>query len=169
MSGSVRALAVIALWAAGAAPAAAQQDPGPFAAGRFSLSLGGGSGGIGDASYIVLGVGAGYYLVDGLEVGADVDYWFGDDPNVIKLSPNVRYVFWQVPTIKPYLGGFYRHWFITDGFDDLDSVGARGGVFYVGRGGGFALGLGAVYEVLLDCEGDDCTDIYPELALSLSF
>lgn len=167
-------LAALALTAAGASPAAAQVGGvSAFDQGRVRLSLGAGTGGSFGNRYILIGAGVGYYLVKGLELAVDGQVWLGGDPFVANLSPGLRYVFWQTGgPIMPYIGGFYRHLFInSDLIDDFDSLGGRAGVFYtVGRGGYF--GLGVAVEHLLNCDEavyDTCTDIYPELAFSLSF
>ncbi len=72
----------------------------------------------------------------------------------------------MVPYIHPYLGIFYRHWFVID-LDDADSIGARGGISLL-TGGMVFIGGGVVYEYFLGCEGD-CDDIYPEFFFGLSF
>jgi len=142
-------------------------DPGPYA--QWKVRVGGGAGVTSnfDTTYFTLKLGAGVFLLDGLELGADVEQWLGSGPLVTKLSPQLRYVFWFVPVLTPYLGTFYRHWFITEGIDDLDSAGGRGGVFL--SRGMFVFGGGAVVEHAFNgCEGD-CLFIYPELILSFSF
>lgn len=144
-----------------------------FDQGRVRLSLGAGSGGSFGNRYILIGAGLGYYVLKGFEVALDGQVWLAGDPFVANLSPSLRYVFWQTGgPVMPYVGAFYRRLFIdSDIIDDIDSVGGRGGIFYaIGRGG--FLGLGVAYEQILDCDEDlyeTCTDIYPELAFSLSF
>ena len=168
-SGARVAAVTLGLLGALSGVAGAEEEPGPFAAGRLRVGLGGGTTGTFGKQYWVIGGGAGYYVADGVELGLDLQYLFNSDPNVLEVAPGVRYVAWFVPVLKPYVGAFYRHWFVSgDDFDDADSVGARGGVFYVSPGGRAAIGVGVVYEALLDCSGDACTDIYPELALSFS-
>ncbi len=88
-----------------------------------------------------------------------------------RLSPGLRYVFHMVPVIKPYVGGFYRHTFVND-YDDLNSLGARAGIYFAPKGGGFYVGGGAVYEHLLGCTSStfvDCDDVYPEIFVGASF
>lgn len=155
-----------------ASPAGAQRvedDAGPFSAGSLRLSVGAGGQFGGGQSYFILGAGAGYYLVDGLELSLDSEFWIGGDPFVTKLSPGVRYVLHFIPTVKPYVGAFYRHWFVGGGFDDQDSLGVRGGLFLVS--GRLYFGVGVAYETLLGCEDDgafECGAIYPELSLALT-
>lgn len=146
----------------------------PFKKGslRPSVSAGGDSSGFG------AGLGAAYCIVDGLEVEASVFHWFGT-PSYTQLSPGLRYVFMQVPSVHPYLGAFYRRQFVHDDrYQDGDFVGARGGIFMpVGKRA--YLGLGAGYERRLDCDDDadldgdgesgDCDGFFPELAVTVAF
>jgi hypothetical protein len=123
----------------------------------------------GGSADVVIGLGFGYYVVDGLEVGLDTDAWLGAEPDRLKVSPQVRYVFHMVPVVRPYIGQFYKHWFMGGGFDDLDTLGGRVGVFYV-AGRHIFIGAGVVHEVVLGCEADDdCSVTYPEFGISLTF
>jgi hypothetical protein len=70
---------------------------------------------------------------------------------------------------KPYVGAFYTRNFIENA-DDLDSVGARAGI-YRGRGRA-SYGFGAVWENYLSCDDTvygDCSSVYPEVFVSTSF
>lgn len=167
---ALAALALTAL-ALAAAPALAAK---PFEQGSFrpSISAGGSSDGFG------AGLGAAYCLVDGLEVEASVFHWFGD-PSYTQLSPGLRYVFIDVPTVHPYVGAFYRRQIVHDDlYLDADFLGARGGVFFAIAERAF-LGLGVGYERRLDCDDDvdldgdgeagDCDGFFPELAVTFSF
>ena len=145
-------------------------DADPFARGNFRASVVGGSGRAFDDTYFILGLGAGYYLIDGLEVGLDGEAWFGGDPDIYKISPALRYVLPLDAMLRPYVGGFYRHTFIQ-GLDDLDSLGARGGVYFV-TGSNWFFGVGVVYESYLNCSEStysSCDDVYPEITFSISF
>jgi hypothetical protein len=147
----------------------ADDGAGPFAEGSLRVSIVLGSVSVGDDRGILGGAGVGYYVVDGLEVGLGVDHTFGVDPGITQVTPESRYVLWFVPVLKPYVGAFFRHAFIGDGYNDVESIGARAGAFWV-SGGGSYFGGGVVYEtVVSECGGDACTQVYPELALSLSF
>ncbi|MDA8139514.1 MAG: hypothetical protein M0036_12760 [Desulfobacteraceae bacterium] len=142
----------------------------PFQAGSLQFSLVAGSGRAFYNDYLVLGVGAGYFLMDGLEIGLDSEAWLGNDPNIYKLSPQVKYVLPIDAPIRPYVGAFYRRTFI-DGYDDQDSAGARGGVYFISSSNLY-FGVGAVYEAYLDCDerlGISCNNVYPEISLSFSF
>ena len=138
---------------------------GPFAQGRVRASVIAGA----NSDYLVLGGGLGYYVLDGLEVGLSSQFWLIGSPRIIALSPQVRYVLYFVPFLKPYLGVFYEHGFVGDGFRDYDSVGGRAGAFWVSNGGSY-FGAGAVFEQTLDCpEFRDCFQILPEVIVAISF
>src|SRR5690348_7997626 len=120
---STTAAAVVVCWSTCSSLVSAQsredaRAPGPFAAGSPRLSVTAGTAWSSANTYIVLGVGIGYFLVDGLEVGLDYEAWVAGTPTLQRLSPEVRYVFYFVPTVKPYVGTFYRHTFVGSGFPD---------------------------------------------------
>lgn len=164
-------LAAFALCAcAFAAPASAQTVAGVFGQGRTHFIVSGGTGYAFDESYFVLGIGATYYLIDGLNVGLHFESWTGSDPKMTKITPSVQYVFYQVDPVKPYVGAFYRRTNIS-GLDDLDSYGARAGA-YVRAGGNVYFGLGAVYESYVDCNSTvyrKCDSTYAELTFTVAF
>jgi hypothetical protein len=142
----------------------------PFQQGSQSVSIIAGAGSAYNDDYLILGLGYGYYLVDGLELGIDAQFWLTGDPSITKVSPQIRYVFTQPQTVKPYVGAFYRRIF-TDGLDDLDSIGFRAGVNFIGQGN-FIFGAGLVYEEYQDCNEtiyNSCSDTYPEILFSFSF
>ncbi len=141
-----------------------------FGQGRASLSVFGGSGSAFTQSYFVLGVGANYYVVQGLGLGLNFESWLGNTPGIYKLTPNVQYVFTQIPSVQPYVGVFYRRVFVEN-LSDLNSVGARGGVYFP-LGPNTHLGLGGVYESYLDCNQSSyssCEEFYPEISFTVSF
>lgn len=146
--------------------AAAESKPSPFDEGNISLS-----GGLGvqvseGGSYVVVAVGVGYYVVKGLELSVTTAAWLAHEPFVATLTPGVRYVFWQVPQIHPYIGGFYRYWYVGQDFDDQQSVGGRLGITTVQSH--VSINAGVVYErIITDCF--DCSSIYPEVSFSFSF
>jgi len=137
-----------------------------FNKGARNLSLVVGSGNAFNENYTILGAGLGYYVLDGLELGFDAQYWMGGEPSISKLSPQLQYVFARHAHIKPYLGAFFRRTSI-DGFDDLDSSGARLGVFFTSDAGHY-FGVGFVNEKYLDCNETvliSCSDSYPEITI----
>lgn len=141
---------------------------GPFEQGTWRLSLTAGYGRYLDNGYLIAGAGVGYFVINGLELNTRYEGWFLSEPRIHKLSPGAEYVLHFVPLIQPYVGAFYRYWILTNDFENFSTVGLRGGA-YLSSAGPFLLSLGAVYErVVGSCEGD-CSALYPELRLSLSF
>lgn len=149
-------------------PAPPPRAPTPFDRGRISLGFGFSTQRSYDQRYYVLGGGFGYYVLRGLEPSVQAVHWFGGEPTVTKLSPALRYVFVGAPvSLKPYVGAFYSHWFLSGDGLDLDTVGGRAGLVSYGSGG-LVIGLGVVYErVVSDCT-EECDEIYPDITLSYS-
>ena len=144
-------------------------EAGIFSKGRRRVSgtIGWGSS-LGD-DYLLVGLGVGYFVSNGLGVGVDFEGWFIGDPTMYKISPRADYVMWKSPRMKPYAGVFYRYSFIGEGIDDQSSMGGRVGVFYKGVRGGMA-GAGVVYERYLDLpNGIDNDVVYPEVFVAISF
>ena len=141
----------------------------PFRQGAQSVSVIVGAGSAFNDDYIILGVGYGYYVLKGLQLGIDAQFWLSGDPSINKLSPQISYVFTQPEKVKPYVGAFYRRTYI-DGLEDLDSIGYRAGLNFMGQGN-FYFGVGAVYEEYQDCSEtvfSDCSSTYPEIIFSFS-
>ncbi len=147
---------------------AAPVDTSPFARGRIRISALIGTGFAGDDDYLVLGAGLGYFVLKGVELGLDYEMWILGDPTFHRLSPGIRYVL-DLKAVKPYVGVFYRHTFVSD-YDDFNQVGARAGVYIKPKGPVF-FGGGAVYERLLGCDDNslvDCDSVYPEVVIGVS-
>jgi hypothetical protein len=120
--------------------------------------------------YLLLGVGLGYYVLDGLELGASFQGWLGSTPSIYQLAPEIRYVIWQLGNIKPYAGVFYR-WNFIEQLEDLNSYGGRAGIFYRSSRKSY-VGLGAVWENFTDCNTaiyGDCSTVYPEAVFAVRF
>jgi len=153
--------APVATWAADIGAA--------FHQGRSQFSLVVGSGTAFDQTYTVIGVGASYYVLDGLSLGLGVQSWSGKDPGITKVTPSITYVFHEVPSVKPYLGAFYRRNYI-DGEENLDSYGGRAGIYFGSNR--VIIGVGGVYEKYQDCQKSsnfDCDDTYAELSVLFTF
>jgi hypothetical protein len=121
-------------------------------------------------TYLVAGVGLGYYIANGLELGMDGEAWVGSSPQIYKMTPGIRYVYSGFERVWPYLGAFYRRTFY-EGLNDLNSYGGRYGAYIPVSRNAYA-GVGGVYEVLSGCDDklyNSCTSSYPEITLSLSF
>lgn len=144
------------------------RPPSPFDRGRVRLSFGAGGGIYGGQSFFAIEGGVGYFVLHGLEVGVDVTQWVGSDPTVTQVSPQLRYVFDAAVAVKPYLGVFYRRWFLWQGEPDVDALGGRGGVIWL-IGGRAYFGLGAAYERVVSSCSADCWALYPEATLAIAF
>ncbi|MBA3503738.1 MAG: hypothetical protein M4D80_31120 [Myxococcota bacterium] len=144
--------------------------PTPFDQGKMNLSIGGGSTSNFDRRYFAIGGGFGYFVLDGLELGIAAVHQFGDGPSISQIQPRVRYVVQPLvgrfPLI-PYVGAFYNHWFIGDGYTDVDGIGGRVGLIYLS--GRLLLGLGVAVERTVSECAEDCTAVYPDFSISLSF
>jgi hypothetical protein len=163
--------AILAVFAIASSTSATAADvAGAFGQGRFGFVVGGGTGYAFNQTYFVLGVGATYYIVNGLNVGLSVESWSGADPHITKVTPSVQYVFYQVPVVKPYIGAFFRRAYMSS-LPDVDSVGGRAGL-YVQVGRNAYIGGGVAYEAYINCNQtiySSCTNTYPELSFTLAF
>lgn len=149
------------------APPAPAPPPkqGPYPQGKVRIGLGGGLFSSSDTFDFGFSATVGYFVFDNIELGVDGAFQMGDSPFAAQLGPTVRAFFPINAAAHPYVGAFYRHWFLTEGLDDVDSVGARAGI--VVRTGVALFGIGLVYETIVsDCDGDGCSDLYPELGVS---
>jgi len=145
------------------------RPPSPWDKGRIRVSLSVGWASGRSTNWLILGLGGGYHILNGLELGADAAFLLFGDPFIATLTPGVRYTFNQIPILKPYVGAFYRHYFIADDYSDSDSLGGRLGVNFMTSTFSY-IGVGAVYEHLLDDSLYSSPDqFYPELAFSFAF
>ncbi len=141
-----------------------------FSSGTTSLGLIAGSGSFNNDNYLILGGSVGYYVIQGLEVGVNLEHWFSGSPAITTVSPQLRYVFTQPKVIKPYTGIFYRRTFInSNDIDDQNSYGYRAGAYF-STNNGIYIGGGIVYEKYDDCGSvTDCSSTYPEIIVTFSF
>jgi hypothetical protein len=142
----------------------------PFNRGSLTGSVYLGSGRALDRDYTTLGAGIGYMVADGLMFGVTGEAWFGNDPDIYKFTPEIRYTFTQVQPVKPYVGGFIAHT-IYDGLEDRNTYGARGGVYFPFSTNA-AFNVGLVYEKVSDCDKAayrECSQLYPEAGILVSF
>jgi hypothetical protein len=142
----------------------------PFTQGSARLSIFLGSGTAFNQDYTIIGLGGGYFVADGVEVGLDVETWTGNTPHIEQVSPQVRYVFNVDGLVKPYAGAFYRRTHI-ESYRDADSVGARAGAFFL-AGKNAYFGAGLVLDNHLNCDRTvytHCSEIYPELLFAFVF
>jgi len=142
-----------------------QLNAGSFDKETLTGTLAIGSGQLYTEDYLVVGLGAGYFITDGFQVGLDVNFWTGGEPSIYEVTPKLTYVFDNRSSVKPYLGMFYNRTFI-DGLDDTNSLGYRAG-FYSPVGEKAYVGIGAVYTELQDCTETSfvsCSSTYTELS-----
>ncbi len=165
-----KTLLALALIVLGAGRTSFAADAYPFTKGsaRVSVLLGGGT--AFDKDYTVLGIGGGYYVADGLEVGLEAEAWEGNAPRIYRITPGVTAVLYTVETVRPYGGIFYRRAFIS-GYRDTNDAGARaGGLVPIGQRAYF--GAGVVYDAHLNCDRkvySSCSDVYPEIMITALF
>jgi hypothetical protein len=166
------AASVVATILAAASPAHAddRDERGtPFDQGRVGVMLHVGEQSAFGFNHIGLGVGAGYFVLDGLELSAFALHEFGDGPSINEVSPSLRYVAQPLvgrwPVI-PYAAVFYNHWFLGDGFSDLDTVGTRAGLLHMS--GRLIVGLGVAFEhTVSTCT--ECNFVYPDVTFGFAF
>lgn len=168
-SNQVRDLTLPLLMVLALAPMFASAENG-FEQGKMRISASAGTGSVNNVNYFQLGVGAGYYLWDGVEVGLDVRSWLGGRYKIHEVSPSVTYVFTHFESFKPYGGVLYRRTFIG-GRDDVSAHGARGGLFLqYSENLRLRAGIAAIRHH--DCDrtvNAECTEFYPEFSAGLYF
>ncbi len=145
-------------------------DRDPFSTGSARLTVIVGNGYAFNNSYLIIGVGAAYFVADGLDLGLDLESWTGGDPGITKVSPRLDYVFNTGGSLRPYAGVFYRRT-IIEGLNDLNSLGGRAGLYFI-SGKSIYVGAGLVYESYLDCQTSiysSCNDTYPEIIVAFTF
>jgi hypothetical protein len=165
----LRTLVAFVFLAAGSAARADDAPETPFDQGKIAIGIYGGTQSSLGFRYYAIGGALGYYVLDGVEVSGGTLFQFGDGPNILRLTPSVRYVAQPLvghSPLIPYVGVFYNHWFIGDSYSDVDAVGGRTGLLYVS--GRAILGLGVAYErVVSECV-TDCSSVYPDFTISVS-
>jgi len=144
-----------------------------FSKDSTSLGVVLGSGSAFNDNYYILGVGVGYYVTRGLELGIDVQRWFSGEPSITKVSPKITYVFTRAKRVKPYVGAFYRRTYFGDlkgiNLPDQDSLGYRAGAYFTSNNRVY-IGAGIVYEAYKDCDpAYDCSTTYPEILFTVAF
>lgn len=168
---AVYVLVLLALWGCLSTTVQAAEVSALFSKGSKQVSIYGGNGYAFNNSYLLLGVSGAYYFANGFNVGLSAEFWTGSSPGIQKISPSLTYVFYQVPTVKPYLGVFYQHTYIDGNWPDLESTGGRAGIYLMMNPHTY-LGLGGVYESYMNCNEtiyNSCSDSYAEISLTFAF
>jgi hypothetical protein len=142
----------------------------PFDRGKTTGSIFVGAGKALDREYTTLGGALGYMVSEGLMLGIGAEMWLGNEPDIFKVTPEVRYTFTEVSRVKPYVGAFVSRTFY-DGLPDTNTFGARGGI-YMPFSSNAAFNVGVVYEKISGCNQStytDCSQLYPEAGVMFSF
>ena len=146
------------------------QPAAAFEKGSSNLAITFGAGRALGRDYTVIGGRVGHYVADGFELAFTGELWRGNDPDIFKLTPEVRYVWFMMSPVQPYVGGFYSRT-VYDGIPDRNSYGAKGGVYFsVSHNASLAVGL--VHERIQSCTNStyvDCSQTYPEIAFHVRF
>ncbi len=150
-----------------AALAAAALHAGVFDSGRKNVAFTVGAGSGYGSSYTIVGLSANYFALNGLSVGLGYRGWLGGDPSINEIDVPVTYYVPVRRNLRPYLGGFARHTFISGDYDDYETYGGRAGISYVQGNGYFSLGW--VQEWYSRDNGDDSSRGYPEITAGMSF
>ena len=142
----------------------------PFDRGKTTGSIFVGAGRALDREYTTLGGTLGFMVSEGLMLGVGAEMWLGNEPDIFKVTPEVRYTFTEVAPVKPYVGAFVSRTFY-DGLPDSNTFGARGGI-YMPFSSNAAFNVGVVYEKISGCNQstyNDCSQLYPEAGVMFSF
>lgn len=141
-----------------------------FEKGRTSVGIVAGAGSSNGDNYTIIGVGADYFVMNGLSVGVGYQGWFGGDPTINQLTLRSSYYIPLSQKFHPYIGGFVRETF-RSGDDDYVSYGVRGGVAVTMSPNSY-VSFGYAYEEYGGCTETrfrECSSSYPELVFSLAF
>lgn len=135
------------------------------AAGDWRIGASAGVGVAFNRAYLTVGGLVGRELGLGFELVLKGDYWTANSPNMFKLAPGLT---WHAPLpFRPYVGGYYAHWFVGSGLPDSDALGLRGGINLLSLGP-VGLDVGVAWERRLSCS-DQCSSWWPEATASISF
>lgn len=113
-------------------------------------------------TYASINVGAGWLMRNGLAPNVEVGSAFGNTPTLWSVRPGVSW-FLPIPGVQPFIGAYYTHWFVTDGFADQNGVGGRAGVSI-----GSVLAVGVNYDHLLSCNAN-CDSWTPVISAGYAF
>lgn len=141
-----------------------------FTSGQTRVSVSAGNTRAYNDNYFQIGLGAGYYVLDGLEIGLDASSWLGGETRIHEVMPSATYVFSGLEKFAPYAGAFYRHTSIENR-DSVGAYGARGGVL-LQQTPNLHVRAGVAVIRYRNCEqtmGADCTDYFPELSAGFYF
>ncbi|GEM_PF-6299272 len=134
----------------------------PFDQGKTNFSITASKNGLDT----ILGIGANFFLFDGLSVGAEYRGTFGDDNSRNDINIPVSYYLRIPGPIRPYVGGFYRVSIDDNKNNDYETYGGRVGIS-TSRGNGY-LNVGYIQE-WQNRGGEVHTNGRPEISGGISF
>lgn len=105
-------------------------------------------------------LGVGYQLKAGITPNVEASYMFGNSPTIWALRPGVTW-YSRLP-FKPYLGAYYTHWFVGNGFSDQNGVGGRAGLSILR-----VMQLGVTYDRAFNCS-KNCDAWSPQISAGVS-
>lgn len=117
-------------------------------------------------TYFTLGGRLGYDVAFGLTPEIGASWWTGGTPSIFSLSPGVTW-YMPLPLVRPYVGAFYSHDFMSGGFPDQDALGARGGLALLGAGP-LSVNVGVAYKRQMSCAAS-CDTWWPEATAGIQF
>ena len=111
-------------------------------------------------TYGNLNLGLGLRWKGGLTPNVEASYMFGASPTIWALRPGITW-YTSLPVLRPYVGAYLTHWFVSNRPDE-NGVGGRLGIS-LGR----VLSLGVTYDRALNCS-HDCDMWTPQVSAGLS-
>ncbi len=106
-------------------------------------------------------VGVGYHVQGGLAPNVEVGHTFFNTPTMWILRPGIT---WFIPIpFRPYVGGYFVHWFVSGDHPDRTGIGFRAGIS-LNR----IVSLAVTYDHAINCS-HDCNAWTPELAAGIAF
>ncbi|WP_321779269.1 hypothetical protein [Sulfurimonas sp.] len=120
-------------------------------------------------NYTIAGVSAEYFVMNDLSVGFGYVGWFGATPSLNQITLPVNYYVPLSEKFRPYVGAFVRETFVSDGYDDYFSYGAKVGLAYTISKKSY-IGVAWVNEFYDNSSiFKDSSTSYPEVTFAFSF
>ncbi len=135
--------------------------------GTASMALTVGGGTAYNNSYTIVGVGANYFVLEGLSIGLGYRGWFGPTPTLNEIDVPVTYYVPLRSNLRPYGGAFYRYTFVGGDYSNFNTYGVRAGLSFV-KGNGY-IAAGWVQEWYGEEGSNVGTNGYPEITAGISF
>ena len=142
-----------------------------FEKGESSAALAIGSGQQLGHDYTVISGRYGYFFVKEFEASVALELWRGNNPQIYKIIPELRYVYSAPPTVKPYAALFVGFTNYSGAVADRTSYGAKAGV-YLQLNPSAYFGVGLVHERIENCDPavySTCQYTHPEMSLNFVF